>query len=220
VASKARAAFDKNCEDIDRLLEVHTSLTGTGPGRRRQVEVLHKAAIVLVTAFWEAYCEDVAAEALSHLVQHSPDASKLPTELKKQIVKELGDDANQLAVWQLADTGWKQVLNSRLVRLREERNRRLNTPKTAQIDELFVKALGVNKISSRWYWSGMSVQTASDKLDRYVALRGSIAHRGTAVGSVHKKHVIDYYEHVKKLVGKTGGRVNTVVRTATGKQLW
>lgn len=220
MASKARAAFDKNCEDIDRLLELHASITGTAPGRRRQVEVLNKAAIVLVTAFWEAYCEDVAAEGLAHLVQHSPEAQKLPPELKKQIVKELSDDDNQLAVWQLADTGWKQVLRSRLDRLREERNRKLNTPKTAQIDELFVKALGVKKISAKWAWSGMSVSSASDKLDKYVTLRGSIAHRGSASASVHKSHVTDYYEHVKKLVGKTGGSVNTVVRGATGKTLW
>ena len=37
-------------------------------GRRYHLEVLNKSAIVLVTSFWEAYCEDIAAEGLAHIV--------------------------------------------------------------------------------------------------------------------------------------------------------
>jgi hypothetical protein len=71
MASKARAAFDKNCADIDRLMEVHTAYGGTGAGYRHQLEVLNKSAIVLLCAIWEAYCEDLAAEAVEHIVAHA-----------------------------------------------------------------------------------------------------------------------------------------------------
>jgi hypothetical protein len=52
--SKARRAFNESCADIDHLVDIHSRLTGEGPGRRYDVEVLNKAGIVLITAFWEA----------------------------------------------------------------------------------------------------------------------------------------------------------------------
>jgi len=220
MTSSARQAFDKNCEDIDRLLDIHQSIAGDRPGRKYQVEVLNKASIVLLTAFWEAYCEDVAAEALKFIVDHAPDATALPKELRKQVAKELANDKDDLAVWKLSGDGWRPVLEQRLTDMQAERNRKLNTPKTAQIDDLFLRALGIPKISRRWFWSGMSAGAASSKLDKYVELRGSIAHRGAASSTVRKGEVTDYYELVKRLVAKTGGRVNTEVKSATGKPLW
>jgi hypothetical protein len=54
-------------------------------------------------------------------------------------------------------------------------------------------------------------------LDDNVELRGSVPHRGSAANSVQKAAVTDYYEHVRRLVGKTGGRVNSVVKKATSR---
>jgi hypothetical protein len=215
--SQARRAFDQSCEDIDRLLEIHSDLGGDSPGRRRRLEVLNKSAIVLITALWEAYCEDIAAEGLGHLVAGAQSADSLPTDLRKQVAKELERDPHELASWKLAGDGWREVLSTRLDDLRDERNRRLNTPKTFQIDDLFAKALGIPKASSSWYWPSMSAQQAATKLDHYVGLRGAIAHRGAASISVRRTDVTDYYKHVKRLVAKTGGKVNGVVRQATGE---
>jgi RiboL-PSP-HEPN len=220
MASSARKAFDKNCEDVDRLLDIHQSIAGDRPGRKYQVEVLNKASIVLLTAFWEAYCEDVAAEALKFIVDHATDATALPKELRKQVAKELAGDKDDLAVWKLSGDGWRPVLEQRLTDLQAERNRKLNTPKTAQIDDLFLRALGIPKISRHWFWSRMPADAASSKLDKYVELRGSIAHRGAASSTVRKGQVTDYYKLVKRLVARTGGRVNTEVKSATGKPLW
>lgn len=178
MASAARKAFGQNCDDIDRLLEIHGDLGGDAPGRRRRLEVLNKSAIVLITAVWEAYCEDIVAEGLKHLVANAATSGALPKALRKQIVKELGAEADELAVWQLADTGWRAVLEVRVDRLAEERNRRLNTPKTGQINELFLTGLGIPKISATWNWKGMTKTSAEAKLDRFIELRGTIAHRG------------------------------------------
>jgi hypothetical protein len=218
--SKARQAFDANCADIDRLINIHSRLTGPGPGRRYDVEVLNKAGIVLITSFWEAYCEDLAAEALEHLVDHSETAAKLPIELQKAVAKSLKTDAHELAVWKLADDGWRDVLRSQLTDIQKERNKRLNTPKTEQIDDLFASAVGISKVSSRWYWKNMPADRARAKLDEYVSLRGDVAHRGKAARTIRKAQVVDYYSHVKDLVGKTGGYVNRVVFDSTGVRLW
>jgi len=218
--SKAWMAFDKNAADISRLLEIHTDLGGEAQGRRYRLEVLNKSAIVLITAIWEAYCEDLAAEALQHIVQHTRNPDALPVDLKKKIAKELEADLNDVAIWKLADQGWRGVLTKRLDDLAQERNKKLNTPKAENIIELFHSALGLTDVSSRWRWRGMSVQQAKDKLDKYVSLRGAIAHRGQAGASCTKAQVKGYFAHVKRLVAKTGGSVNAHVRATTGSRLW
>jgi len=219
--SKARKDFDKNVKDIKRLMELHQQEGGKSPGRRYGLEVLNKSAIVLITSFWEAYCEDIAAEGLVHIVKYAKSAEALPKEMKKQIAKELKRDENELALWSVADDGWKKVLESRLSRLQEERNRKLNTPKSANIDDLFMSALGISNISNSWKWAKkMTSKRATRKLDRYVTLRGSIAHRGSSLESVTKAEVEDYYDFIKQLAAKTGGEVNNYVNGITGRKLW
>jgi len=161
------------------------------------MEVLNKAAVVLITSFFEAYCEDLAAEALERLGKHSNSAEHLPKELQKRVAKSLKSDIHDLAIWKLADDGWRDVLKSRLAELQEERNRRLNTPKTAYIDELFEDAVGIPKVSAQWRWNKMSAKRAKEKLDEFVSLRGEVAHRGRALENVSKAQVRAYYRHVK-----------------------
>ena len=219
--SKARTAFDENLKDIERLLELHQKEGGAAKGRRYGLEVLNKSAIVLITSYWEAYCEDVAAEALEHIVKHAKTSDALPKSLKKQIASELEKDKNDLAVWEVSDEKWRSYLQARLIKLQEARNRKLNTPKSENIDQLFENAVGITKISSAWHWpTKMTVARSTKKLDKFVTLRGSIAHRGTSSKSVKKAQVEDYLEFIKKLAAKTGGKVNAHVKSVTGKPLW
>lgn len=220
MASQARKAFDRNVKDVERLLEIHADVGGDAQGRRFGLEVLNKSAVVLITSFWEAYCEDLAAEALDHLVDHVSSGSLLPRELKKKIAAEIKAQPNDIAMWDLADSGWQARVRRRLAALMVERNRRLNTPKSDQIDELFAAAIGLSGVSNAWRWKKMSVTQARTKLDKFVELRGAIAHRGAAASSVKKVQVTGYLTHVKRLVGKTGGRVNTHVKGACGQPLW
>ena len=220
MSSNARKAFDKNAEDVNRLLEIHQNLGGDTQGRRFRLEVLNKSAIILITAFWEAYCEDIASEALDHIIENVSAASALPRELKKKIAKEIKTEQNEIAVWDLADDGWKTRVKNRPAALTEERNRKLNTPKSANMDELFSDAIGLSAVSNAWRWKRMSTQRAKQKLDDYVSLRGAIAHRGAAASSCTKRHVEDYFSHVKELAAKTGGSINTFVKGVTGKSLW
>ena len=135
-------------------------------------------------------------------------------------MKKLADDKNELSVWGLADEGWRKVLEQQLDTLQEQRNRRLNTPKAANIDDLFFNALGISKISSTWKWDKTNATKARNHLDKFVELRGAVAHRGKAGAAVKKKQATDYFDLVKKLAAKTGGKVNTHVKSITGKSLW
>lgn len=219
MGSQARDAFESNCEDVDRLLEIHGDITPEGRGRRWKVEALHKAAIVLLTAFWEAFCEDLAAEGLHHLVGHG-SAGNLPAHLQRLVATELKKDLHDLAVWRLADGGWRDVLTARLEDMQEQRNRDLNTPKSAQINKLFANAIGVQDVAKGWTWPNMSAERAQEKLDEYITLRGDVAHRGKASESITKGYVNDYYGHLKRLVEHTEDRVADALRDATGAHPW
>jgi hypothetical protein len=218
--SKARKAFDESAAEVDRLIELHKIVGGAGPGRKHQLEVLNKSAIVLITAIWEAYCEDIAAEALEFIVEQSKDENGLPKEIKQIIPKDLKKDAHELAVWKLAGDGWRVVASKRLDDLRKRRNWDFSSPKTENINKLFKEALGQSNISEAWHWKHMSAKDAGTKLDRFVELRGAIAHRGKGLKPCKKSDVTDYFEHVKVLVGKTGGVVNKFAQNATGSKLW
>ena len=216
--SKAADALVENFEDVKRLLQLHTMIGGKGKGRKHGLEVLNKAAIVLITAFWEAYCEDLAAEGLQHLLKHSASAKKLPNQLLKQLAKEIKGAAHELEMWELAGDGWKTYLGQRMQSLTDERNRKLNTPKTGQIDELFKTALGIANISKHWSWKG--ARRAKENLDDFVELRGSIAHRGKSSESVWKNQVTNYIDLVGRLAEKTDEAVNLFVSKQTGTPLF
>jgi len=221
MTSKARKALDENLKDVKGLLDLHTSQGGIAPGRRFGLEVLNKSAIVLITSYWEAYCEDIAEEGLEHIVAHAPTADALPTEIKKIITKELKAEENEIAVWKLSDNKWRQLLQQRLQTLKESRNRKLNTPKHKNIDDLFESAIGLTNVSAKWSWAKkLTAAKARDKLDKFVELRGEIAHRGKAKSSVKRSHVEDYLAFIENVVKKTGGAVNTHVKAITGKALW
>lgn len=219
--SVARKSLDQNLEDVDRLMELHEQEGGTGPGRRHNLEVLNKSAIVLITAYWEAYCEDLASEALEHIVANAPNAGTLPVEIKKVVAKEIKGALNELEAWQLSDNGWRAFLRTRLESMKEARDKKLNTPKHANIDDLFRSAIGLENATGGWNWSKkLTPQKARSKLDKYVALRGGIAHRGNAEMSVTKSMVEDYVDFVRRAAAKTGGAVNKHVKAITGTSLF
>jgi hypothetical protein len=220
MASSAREKFDKNCQDIDRLMEIHKHYAGNDPGRKMQLEVLNKSAIVLISAFWEAYCEDVVSEGLKHIIEHSENSTTLPTDLKKKIAVELKKDPHDLAVWKLADSAWRDYLKARLDKLNDDRAKNLNTPKSSKIQALFDDTIAISDITAKWRWRKMSSSNAQKKLDKFVSLRGTIAHRGSNETHSYKYEVTDFLNHVKKLVEITDDDVNGHILKLTGKKMW
>ena len=217
--TRALDTFLANSNDVTALLQLHRQQGGSNVGRRHGLEVLNKSAVVLISSFWEAYCEDLAGEAVEHLVEHSGDPASLPMRLRRKVAEELKADLHELAVWNLAGEGWRPILRARLATYQEERNRQLNTPKTAQVDELFDHGLGLERVSDSWTWHGCTVEHARDNLDMYVSLRGDIAHRGQAAESVRKRQVVAFSTHTRRLVNTTELRVIEWVSNATGETL-
>ncbi len=220
MGSQARSKFEQSRADVQRLLEIHQDLGGSGPGRRARLEVLNKAGVVLVCALWEAYCEDLADEALNAIVTKATDSTALPRAFRETIAKDLKAENDKLAVWRLADGGWRQELVRRRAALTLTRNRNLNTPKHMVVDALFAATVGAGPVSAAWSWSNMTPMRARNKLDRYVTLRGDIAHRGRTKGGVLKDHVSDFLGHITGLVASTDLSINRHIRQLLGQGLW
>ena len=89
--SKARAAFDKNAADIEKLLSLQEQQGGTSRGRRYNLEVLNKSAIVLITAFWEAYCEELGTATFASTLRKAKKLLKEMIKLHLQTLEDVGE---------------------------------------------------------------------------------------------------------------------------------
>ena len=78
--SNAYKAFQKNMEDIERLLELHTQEGGSEPGRRYGLEVLNKSAIVLIFVLG-GLLRRSCLRRLGHLCQAGQDVRRVGTAL-------------------------------------------------------------------------------------------------------------------------------------------
>jgi len=205
-----------NIKEVDRLKEIHSQITPGGPGRKRDVEVLHKSAIVLLVACWEAFVEDMATESLQYMISEAKSPSVLP----KNVLERVASRKAGISAWELAGTGWKKALRDNLTEVLARTTGTLNTPRTAQVDELFEKAIGLPSISSSWYWSGRSVESAAASLDRLVTLRGSIAHRVSAAQAVELKYVDRARQFIYRLVVKSHNCVCRFLESTVERSPW
>ena len=67
-----------NLEEVWRLLEIHEGLSGSGPGRRHNLEILNRSALVLLVACLEAFLEDLARHAFDWMLANASEPTLLP----------------------------------------------------------------------------------------------------------------------------------------------
>lgn len=216
ITAKAWDAFEKNMEDVDRLVAVHQLLVGPTRGRKHGVEVLNKSALMLITAYWEAFCEDFCIEAFDFLLAHTTQPRDFPVDVRIIVGRELKADKDERRLWGLAGDGWKHVLKSYRDEVLKRWVDRLNTPKARHVDDLFKRTIGIVQVSAAWKWPGMSRANARKRLDHWIELRGAIAHRGKAAKSIVKDTVTQYRSHVNRIVEHTTVSVARYVARRTG----
>jgi hypothetical protein len=205
-----------NLNEVGQLLDIHRKVAGVGPGRKYSVEALNKSAIVLLVACWEAFVEDLAEAGLRAMVASAKDHSFLPElVLERVAAKNPGRQA-----WSLAGEGWKIAVESNLKEVLARTTGALNTPRTAQVDELFLKTLGVPKLSQCWSSRGKTAHHAQKRLDDLVTLRGSIAHRVKYSNSVRKRDVTIAADFIGRLAEKSHNRIRSYIHETTGFYPW
>jgi hypothetical protein len=192
-----------NLRDITRLKDIHGRITSKGPGRKHDVEVLHKSAIVLLVACWEAFVEDMIEATLEWMIQHAKDYKAFPT----VVLDRVASTHQGSKAWLLAGDGWKQVLRDNLKEVYARTTATLNTPRSDQVDALFEKTIGLKQVSRHWHWKGRSANQARRSLNDLITLRGSIAHRVSGGRHVRLKDVSDAREFICRLAVKSHNAV-------------
>lgn len=218
--SQAFTKFEENREDIEQLWAIHEEVAGQGAGRKHGVDVLNRAAIFFITACWESFVEDLATQSFDFLLANVPNAQAVPIKVRDFATRPVFEQKDSRKVWDLADTGWRQLLIAHKAATLERWIGTLNTPKSGQVNKLFDELLGIPSISSHWHWQGMPAAQAATKLDEYITIRGNIAHRTEHDETVYRDWTADYLGHVRSLVSKTESATAAQLLAATGKQPW
>lgn len=178
-----------------------------------------RGTFVLISALWEAYCEALALEAATLLVQNSRSTDDLPVELKKQIARDLRDDKNHLSAWKLAGDGWKELAQERVSGIAA--GTIFNTPKPANVDTLFQRSIGLVELSSFWVApDSLRDENPCDLLKMFVQIRGAVAHGEHPRREVTKAEISGFYQTVSALVERTDDVVAAFINERTGLQLW
>ncbi len=196
-----------NFEEIDRILEIHGEISGSGRGYKHNVQVLNKSAIVLLLACWEAYIEDLADNSFNFMLSKSKQPDVFPEHVLAKAAKEIKKSNSD--VWSLANMGWKTVMQAHKNKILENYTVKgaFNTPSPKNIDTLFSNLIGFTSISRTWYWRAMSIENSKRKLERLIDLRGNIAHRVQSSRKVTKAHVKDSKTFIFRLAIISNNRV-------------
>lgn len=206
----------KNIEEVDRLTEIHTEIGGPGPGRRHNIEVLNKSAIVLLVACWEAYVEDLAQIAFHYMIRHtSPE--HIPKKVQSLVATELKSHKDDSKIWDLAGSGWKDALNIYGSTILDRYVGRLNTPRPEQVDHLFECLVGLRSVSTKWKWRGASNMGVLTRLDDLITQRGEVAHRVFTKVSIRKKDVDAARDLIGRIAVNTSNQVANHLEKITGK---
>ena len=206
----------ENLTEVQQLLLIHSKIAGKGRGRKYDVEVLNKGAIVLVVACWEAFVEDLADTALRLLIELAPDHKIFPADVLERVASKHGG----INAWKLAGEGWKDALRSNLKEVLAKTTGTLNTPRAPQVDDLFLKTLGLKSLSNSWKWNGRTVAQSVAALDALITVRGSIAHRVKHSKPVLKRDVISAIELISRLAAKSSNAVREFVNKQSGSYPW
>jgi hypothetical protein len=218
--TQAYANFQENKKDVDQLWAIHQEYAGGGAGRKYGVEVINKAVIVFITACWESYIEDLAREAFAILLSSAPTPTALPAKIRDAVTRPIFDQKDSRKVWDLADAGWKTLMQAHGKDVLEKWIGSFNTPKTTQIDNLFLELFGMARLSLCWKWKKMPADRAASRLDDYVTMRGNIAHRTEHDAAVVKDQGVAYLNHVTLLIDHTEKATFAHLQTIIGRDPW
>lgn len=212
--------FKDNLGDVFQLLNIHRKLTGPGPGRRNNVESLNRSSIVLLCANFEAFVEDLASSAFDRLVMRASTYQSLPLSIQKSIAKEVKLDKNELSPWTLADNGWKVVAAKFRQKVIDDSISKFHSPKYGNLQSLFKTLVGFEDLETCFRWKGMPPLQAKQKLNKFVTLRGEIAHGKRPAPTVLRAEAIQYTRFLAILSVRLSNEVRDYCRNQTGDIPW
>lgn len=211
----ALARLQTQMTDVDALISLHpnrqptVSVSGAGRPAGNQGPLL-RSCVLLAYAAWEVYAEESALAAATSVAEGAT-REQLPESLKTFVTTNLGGDP-----WVLAGEGWRRVLVDQVtLRVRgDEGNDHgefgINTAGPRQVAALHQELFGKRLIND-CAWRNANNAWVKAELNKLVKVRGSIAHKGTALGSLNLDGVESWRSYVVKLAEVLDGKIDAWV---------
>lgn len=191
--------------DVLKLIETHTDYSKNKPGRKN-LGHLTRSAVVMLCAAWERYNEDLLLETIEEICNRINDINLLNDEIKATISQKVKIDKNNNKPIELAGIGWKEVWKSYAF----EETALLNTPKGAQLRELFLRYLGILDYTRLWTVNN------STEIDKFVKDRGDIAHNGNKASYIRMTKLRKYQDLVVNNVINIDSNMADKIQLITG----
>jgi hypothetical protein len=198
--SRSFDEYRKNLRDVHRLVFLHQNASGTTRGKRG-LGHLTRAGLLLLCAAWERYVETVLIEGATYLTTSLPGCASLPAIIHQKVVNHANNNSTPWSAADLLTPSWAQVYLDAIAR----KTTALNTPKYHKIQGLFHDYLGIADIGQCW-------SLGSALLDRFVVLRGEVAHRGAQSRYVHFSQLLKYEKDVTIFVKETDNYLSDQLR--------
>ena len=200
-------SFDQNLTEVDRLVDIHSQISGSGPGYKHNVQVLNKSSLVLLVSCWEAYIEELAKNSFDAMLTSAKGPDVFPIHVLDLAAKEIKKDNN--SIWALHGDGWKNELIKHREKILSKytEGASFNTPSPKNIDKLISELIGLTSLSSNWYWPKMKAENAREKLEWLISFRGEIAHKVATSSSAYKSQVHEYRDFLDRLSVISNNRV-------------
>lgn len=209
--------LEMRLSDANRLISIHVEMTGDGPGRRYEVDVLNRSAVILAVAAWESFVEDLAIRNCSALARRLKKADDLPDAIRVPLLVWLFEQGKfsgptksaQDTMWSLAGHGWRGVLRD----FAKEKTRNLNTPSSDNVVKLFRCTLAIQDISLGWGYRRWGHQIYRDKMDELLKLRHRVAHGAITTETVGKTQAKEAVSLIRSLGERSVSQVSQNFRS-------
>lgn len=204
--SQARLTFERHLlKDVHALIDTHRShYTGK---RGKPLSVFTRSGVFLLSAAWEIYVEEVAAEGANFVLDKIDHPKSLPKPMQEILIAAAVNRNGQDSL-ELAGGGWRQFFRSIVA----QRTAALNTPSVERATELFRLSMGANL--------DPVLGPDTDALRDFIKKRGSIAHQGVKAGRVGLKNLEADYKFICNLVSKVDNALINEIKRITGHQPW
>lgn len=210
-SSARRNARDRMLPEIGRIIEAHHKLRKGKRGRDEHKSIL-RSSVMMLCATWELYCENLAMEATIKLARGISNVHALPKAVQLQIVQYVHhEQAVKSGALRLSGDGWRAIY----ARVVKHSISSFNSPKSGNLDKLFIQAIGLRKISESWSHS-------AHEIDGFVRMRGEIAHRGSEAKAIGREEAAHFKAMISKTISETDNAVYDHLKNTAllGKAPW
>ena len=190
--SEALQKFEANLlVDVDRIIDSHGQLNHEGMGRRGLGHIT-RSGVLMLCAAWELYLEELALSSGRILVDAATSPKDLPLAVQKELVRHVKSTKHELKPLDLAGDGWRTTYINHI----GDSVAQLNTPKSANIDSMYKRLLGIPDASQCW-------SVGAEEINSFVSARGDIAHRGRDTNYITINRLIEYKNAICRTVIET-----------------